>query len=57
MRMTFKMIYRDIDKLVYLSSKLNALHMGEIENTRKRLIENLKAIEMHTIVSKNEDSA
>ncbi|MFJ7752604.1 hypothetical protein ACQKGI_10240 [Peribacillus muralis] len=57
MRKTFKMIYRDIDKLVYLSSKLNALHMGEIESTRKRLVENIKAIEMHTIVSKNEDSA
>ncbi|MCK1993165.1 hypothetical protein GW626_04235 [Peribacillus muralis] len=56
MRITFKMIYRDIDKLAYLSSKRNGLYMGEIESTRKRLVENLKAIEMHTIVSNNEDS-
>ncbi|MFD9626500.1 hypothetical protein [Peribacillus muralis] len=57
MRMTFKMIYRDIDKLAYLSSKLNGLYVGEIESTRKRLVENLKAIELHTIVSHKEDSA
>ncbi|MGG4155007.1 hypothetical protein [Peribacillus muralis] len=57
MRMTFKKIYRDIDKLVYLSNKRNGLYGKEIESTRKRLVENIKAIELHTIVSKNEDSA
>ncbi|WP_155645531.1 MULTISPECIES: hypothetical protein [Peribacillus] len=57
MRMTFKKIYRDIDKLVYLSSKQKGLYGREIESTRKRLVENIKAIELHSIVVNNEDSA
>ncbi|WP_285769503.1 hypothetical protein [Peribacillus sp. SI8-4] len=56
MRKTFKKIYRDIDELTYLSSKRNGLYVNEIESTRKRIVENIKAIELHTIVSKNEDS-
>ncbi|WP_157805646.1 hypothetical protein [Bacillus sp. mrc49] len=57
MRMTYKKIYKDIDKLAYLSSKRNGLYGREIESTRKRLVENIKAIELHSIVPNNEDSA
>ncbi|MGE7761369.1 hypothetical protein [Peribacillus sp. NPDC097895] len=56
MRRTFKLIYQDIDKLVCLSNKRNGLHDREIESTRKRLVENIKAIELHCIVFNNEDS-
>lgn len=58
MRITFKQIYQDIDKLVCLSNKhrRNGLNCREIEKTRKRLVENIKAIELHTVVFNNEDS-
>ncbi|MFD6209226.1 hypothetical protein [Peribacillus sp. NPDC060253] len=56
MRRTFKLIYQDIDRLACLSNKRSGLYEREIENTRKRLVENIKAIELHCIVFNNEDS-
>ncbi|MEF2093183.1 hypothetical protein V3595_00715 [Bacillus sp. CFBP9009] len=55
MRITFKQIYQDIDNLVCLSNNRNGLNFREIELTRKRLVENLKAIELHTIILKKKD--
>lgn len=56
MRITFKQIYQDIDNLVCLSNKRNGLNFREMELTRKRLVENIKAIELHTIICNKEDS-
>ncbi|MFF2496745.1 hypothetical protein [Peribacillus sp. NPDC058075] len=55
MRITFKQIYQDIDNLVSLSNNRNGLNFREIELTRKRLVENIKAIELHTIILKKKD--
>lgn len=55
MRITFKQIYQDIDNLVCLSNNRNSLNFREIELTRKRLVENIKAIELHTIILKKKD--
>ncbi|MFS0765824.1 hypothetical protein [Peribacillus phoenicis] len=55
MRITFNQIYQDIDNLVCLSNNRNGLNFREIEITRKRLVENIKAIELHTIILKKKD--
>jgi len=50
MKSTFNQVYKEIDKLVYISNNQTVLNENkkEIECIRKSLVENIQAIELIT---------
>lgn len=46
---TFEQIYSDIDKLIYISRNTSVYNDNEVIVTKRRLLENIKAIELLTI--------